>query len=174
MTPRDTPASERLAVYAGSFDPPTVGHLWMIRESASIFDRLHVALGVNPAKRCLFPSDERLAMLREITADFPNVDVGAFTNQFLVRHAQSIGARFVVRGIRSPSDFEFERAMRNINGDHAPEITTVFLMPPRDIAEVSSSFVKGLVGPEGWEQLVRQYIPPAVFERLLRLNRAPR
>lgn len=162
---------DRLAVYAGSFDPPTVGHLWMIRQSASIFDRLHVALGVNPDKRALFTVDERLEMLREITRDLPNVSVQSFTNQFLVRYAESVGARFVVRGIRSTADFEYERAMRNINGDHAPDVTTVFLVPPRDIAEVSSSFVKGLVGPEGWEELVKQYLPFPVFERIVRRRR---
>lgn len=163
--------SDRLAVYAGSFDPPTIGHLWMIRQSAGIFDRLQVALGVNSDKRALFTADERLEMLREITMDLPNVSVHSFTNQFLVRYAESVGARFVVRGIRSTADFEYERAMRNINGDHAPLVTTVFLVPPRDIAEVSSSFVKGLVGPEGWEDLVKQYVAAPTFERIVRRRR---
>jgi pantetheine-phosphate adenylyltransferase len=162
----------RLAVYAGSFDPPTVGHLWMIRQGACIFDRLHVALGVNPEKRALFTVEERLEMLREITQDLPNVSVHSFANQFLVRYAESVGARFVVRGIRSTADFEYERAMRNINGDHAPEVTSVFLVPPRDIAEVSSSFVKGLVGPDGWEKLVKQYVAAPVFERIVRRRHA--
>ena len=163
---------ERLAVYAGSFDPPTIGHLWMIHQGASIFDRLHVALGVNPEKRSLFAVDERLEMLREITRNLPNVSVHSFSNQFLVRYAESVGARFVVRGIRSTADFEYERAMRNINGDHAPQVTTVFLVPPRDIAEVSSSFVKGLVGPEGWEEIVKRYVAPPVFERIARSRHA--
>lgn len=163
---------QRLAVYAGSFDPPTVGHLWMIRQGASMFDRLHVALGVNPDKRALFTVDERIEMLNEITHDLPNVTVHSFTNRFLVRYAESVGARFVLRGIRSAADFEYERAMRNINSDHAPHVTTVFLIPPRDIAEVSSSFVKGLVGPEGWETLVKHYVAPAVFERVMRKRHA--
>ncbi|HMA96643.1 MAG TPA: pantetheine-phosphate adenylyltransferase [Polyangiaceae bacterium] len=159
---------QRLAVYAGSFDPPTVGHLWMVRQGANLFDRLHVALGVNPDKRALFTVDERLEMLREITRDMPNVSVHSFTNQFLVRYAESVGARFVLRGIRSAADFEYERSMRNINSDHAPQVTSVFLIPPRDIAEVSSSFVKGLVGPDGWEELVRHYVAFPVFERIVR------
>jgi len=163
---------ERLAVYAGSFDPPTIGHLWMIQQGAALFDRLHVALGVNPEKRSLFSVDERLEMLREVTRELPNVSVHSFTNQFLVRYAQSVGAKFVLRGIRSTTDFEYERSMRNINGDHAPEVGTIFLMPPRDIAEVSSSFVKGMVGPEGWEAMVKQYVAPAVFERIVRRRRA--
>ncbi|HEY3452722.1 MAG TPA: pantetheine-phosphate adenylyltransferase [Myxococcales bacterium] len=157
---------EQFAVYAGSFDPPTIGHLWMIRQGAELFDRLQVAVGVNPEKKSMFGVEERLEMLRESTRDLPNVTVAAFTNQFLVSYAKSIGAKFILRGIRSTTDFEFERAMRNINADHAPEISTVFLMPSREVAEVSSSFVKGLIGPEGWEALVRKYVAPAVFERI--------
>jgi pantetheine-phosphate adenylyltransferase len=163
--------SDKLAVYAGSFDPPTTGHLWMIRQGAALFDQLHVGLGVNPEKKSMFSVDERLQMLREATADLPSVSVQPFTNQFLVRYAQSIGAQYILRGIRSASDFEFERTMRNINGDHAPQITTLFLMPPRELAEVSSSFVKGLVGPEGWEELVQGYVPAPVFEWILRRRR---
>ena len=163
---------KRLAVYAGSFDPPTVGHLWMIQKGASIFDHLHVALGINPAKRGFFDVEERLEMLREISSDIPGVTVHSFTSQFLVRYAESVGAKYVLRGIRSTTDFEYERTMRNINSDHAPQLTTVFLMPPRDIAEVSSSLVKGLVGPEGWQELVKHYVAPSVFERIIQRHYA--
>ncbi|MGC4113748.1 MAG: pantetheine-phosphate adenylyltransferase [Myxococcales bacterium] len=157
---------EQFAVYAGSFDPPTIGHLWMIRQGAELFDRLQVAVGVNPDKKSMFSVEERLEMLREITGELPNVTVAAFTNQFLIRYAKSIGARFILRGIRGTADFEFERTMRNINADNAPEISTVFLMPSREVADVSSSFVKGLIGPDGWEELVRKYVSPPVFERI--------
>jgi pantetheine-phosphate adenylyltransferase len=105
-------------------------------------------------------------MLRQSTAHLPNVRVESFTNQFLISFAASRGARFVLRGIRNESDYEQERAMRNVNADFDPGITTVFLMPPRGIAEVSSSLVKGLVGPEGWQDVVRSYVTPAVFEKL--------
>ena len=91
-----------------------------------------------------------------------------FTNQYLINYARGIGAQFILRGIRCESDYEFERVMRNVNGDFDPHITTVFLMPPRDIAEVSSSMVKGLIGPEGWEAIVKQYVPAPVFKRLKR------
>ena len=75
-------------------------------------------------------------------------------------------AQFILRGIRSPHDYEYERVMRHINGDMAPEINTVFLMPPRDKAELSSSMVMGLIGPEGWEESVHRYVPNPVFEAL--------
>jgi pantetheine-phosphate adenylyltransferase len=157
---------EVLGVYAGSFDPPTSGHLWMIEQGAALFDNLIVALGLNPEKRYLFSVEERLEMLRECTAHLPNVSIQSFTNQFLITFAQSVGARFVLRGIRNESDYEQERTMRNVNGDLDPHITTVFLVPPRSIAEVSSSLVRGLVGPEGWEDVVKSYVTPGVLQKL--------
>jgi pantetheine-phosphate adenylyltransferase len=161
-------SSARVAVYAGSFDPPTVGHMWMIEQAAALFDELVVALGLNPDKRSAFSVEERLEMLHECTAGVQNVRVTAFTNQFLINYARKEKASFIVRGIRSQTDYEYERAMRNINGDLDATVTTVFLMPPRGIAEVSSSMVKGLVGPEGWQNMIRPYVPPAVYRRMLK------
>lgn len=158
----------RLGVYAGSFDPPTVGHLWMINQGVRLFDRLAVAIGSHPEKRCTFALEARLVMLRESLRKFRNVSVVSFSELYLIHFAQSIGATHLLRGIRSESDYEYERTMRHINGDLGANICTVFLMPPRDVAEVSSSMVKGLVGPEGWQTVVRQYVPPPVYKALLR------
>ena len=158
----------RRAVYAGSFDPPTLGHLWMIKEAQALFDELVVAIGINPEKRNTYTIDERRAMLEAITGDFPNVRISVFENRFLVRYAREIGAGFIVRGIRSAADYEYERSMRYINSDLAPEISTVFLMPPREIAEVSSTMVKGLVGPDGWRDMIRRYLPEAVYDKIVR------
>jgi len=157
---------ERIGVYAGSFDPPTNGHQWMIAEGAGMFDSLIVALGINPGKRYLFSIEERLEMLRRCTERLPNVTVRSFSNQFLIDFAKSAGAKFILRGIRNESDYEQERVMRNVNSDLAPGVTTVFLMPPRDIAEVSSSMVKGMVGPHGWERIVQGYVAEDVFQKL--------
>jgi pantetheine-phosphate adenylyltransferase len=156
----------RRAVYAGSFDPPTNGHAFMIEEGARLFDELVVAVGVNPDKRGTFPVDQRLLLLRQICARHPNVRVERFENQFLVRYAKGIGARYILRGIRTGGDFEFEYTMRQVNQDLAPEVTTVFLVPPRNLAETSSSFVKGLVGPEGWRDVVKGFVPDPVFQAL--------
>jgi pantetheine-phosphate adenylyltransferase len=94
----------------------------------------------------------------------------SFSNRYLMDFARSVKATHVLRGIRSGSDYEFERSMRYINGDIEKSICTVFLMPPRDIAEVSSSMVKGLVGPVGWQNIVRKYVPPPVYKRLVKLK----
>lgn len=155
-------------VYAGSFDPPTKGHLWMIEEGARLFQSLTVAVGTNPEKESTFAVEKRITMLESITAGITatNVTVAVFDNRYLVDYARSIGATYILRGIRSPADFEYERVMRHINADICPEITTVFLMPPRQIAEVSSSLVKGMVGPNGWETTVERFVPPVVFKAL--------
>ncbi len=155
-------------IYAGSFDPPTNGHVWMIEEGARIFQSLTVAIGTNPDKENTFSIEERIRMLENITSEITatNVSVEVFDNRYLVDYARSVGADYILRGIRSPADFEFERVMRHINADICPEITTVFLMPPRQFGEVSSSLVKGMVGPEGWEKTVSRLVPTVVFEHL--------
>jgi pantetheine-phosphate adenylyltransferase len=160
----------RRAVYAGSFDPITNGHLWMVEQGSRLFDELIVALGVNPDKRALFLVEERLAMIREAVAGYRNVTVSSFENLFLVRYARRVGAGAILRGIRNEEDYGYERGMRYVNEEIEPGIVTVFLMPPREYAEISSSFVKGLVGPEGWETLVPNYVPPGVMRRFLALR----
>jgi pantetheine-phosphate adenylyltransferase len=162
------PPLTRKAVYAGSFDPPTLGHMFMIREGAALFDELVVAIGVNPDKKGFFPVEERLSLLRACTRDFPNVTIASFQARYLIDYAASVGARYILRGIRNAHDFEFEKTMRNVNSDRAPAITTIFLMPPRELVEVSSSFVKGLIGPRGWAKWLREMVPAPVHEALLR------
>jgi pantetheine-phosphate adenylyltransferase len=161
-------AAMRSAVYAGSFDPPTNGHLWMIERGLEMFDHLVVAIGTNPSKRYSFTVEERLELLRASTVPCKHLEIAHFDNRYLVDYTRKKGAKYVLRGIRSPHDYEYERVMRHINADMAPEITTVFLMPPRDIAEVSSNMIKSLIGPKGWEDTVRRYVPAPVFELLAR------
>jgi len=163
--------TRRLGVYAGTFDPLTVGHLWMIEQGVQLFDHLIVAIGVNPGKKPAFTVENRLMMLRESCRKFRNVSVVAYTNLYLIDYAKSVHATHILRGVRSAGDFEYERTMRNINGDLDPKICTVFLVPPRDIAEVSSSMVKGLIGPAGWRKIVRKYVPEPVYHQLLELHK---
>lgn len=161
------PLATKTAVYAGSFDPVTNGHLWMIQESCKIFDKVIVAIGENADKNYTLSLDYRIELLHSITNRFHNVEVTHFNNQFLVNYAKSIGANFIVRGIRNYTDYEYEKSMRNINSDLAQEVTTVFLMPPRHFAEVSSSMVKGLIGSEGWEKIAQKYLPKVVLEKII-------
>ena len=113
--------SERVAIYAGSFDPPTNGHLWMIERGAELFDRLIVAIGTNPAKKGMFTVAERMEMLEKATVRLFNVRVSEFTNKYLIHYAKSLGARFILRGIRNATDQEFERMLqkRPLRNSHA-------------------------------------------------------
>lgn len=139
----------------------------MIEQGVRMFDRFVVAIGINPDKKYRFSEGERLEMLQESTKEFQNITIASYSNLYLIQYAQSMGATHILRGIRSGADFEYERAMRNINGDLDSGICTVFLMPPRNIAEVSSSMVKGLIGPAGWQKIVRKYVPAPVYQKLV-------
>jgi pantetheine-phosphate adenylyltransferase len=154
------------AIYAGSFDPPTNGHLWIIEEASKLFDKLVVAIGDNPEKKYTFNLNERLDLLKELTKRFTNVEVANFSNEFLVNYASRINANYIIRGIRNSNDYEYEKTMRYINSDLNQQISTIFLMPPRNHVEVSSSMVKGLVGSEGWEEVVIKYTPNVVVKYL--------
>ncbi|QOV89124.1 pantetheine-phosphate adenylyltransferase [Humisphaera borealis] len=160
----------RRAVYAGSFDPITLGHLWMVERGGELFDELVVAIGVNPDKKYLFDLDERLAMLRESTAHCANVTIASYENMFLVHYAKQVGADFILRGVRNEQDYAYERGMRYVNAELDSDVRTVFMVPPRELVEVSSSFVKGLIGPAGWKTVLKKYLPLPVYERFLRLH----
>lgn len=159
---------ETKAVYAGSFDPITLGHTWVIERAAEMFDTLTVAVGVNPLKKPTFSVEERSTMIwltipRYLTG---HVNVGSFTNKFLINYAQEIHCTHIVRGLRNIDDFEFEKMMRQVNSDIDSEIQTVYLIPPRELIEVSSGAVKAMRGPEGWEEVAGKYVHPYVLEKL--------
>ena len=156
----------RTAVYAGSFDPPTNGHLWMIQQGLELFDRLIVAIGSNPEKSYTFTVEERLELLKASVPSCERMEIANFDHSSLVDYATEKDAKYIIRGVRTANDYEYERVMRHINADLAPEINSIFLMPPRDIAELSSSMVKSLIGPKGWEDTVRRFVPGPVFEKL--------
>jgi pantetheine-phosphate adenylyltransferase len=156
----------RIAVYAGTFDPVTLGHLWMIKVGSNLFDKLIVAVGTNPDKKCYFSLQDRVVMLQESVAGYRNVAVDKYTNKFLIRYAESVGAKFILRGIRNTNDYEYEKSLNYINRQINSKIVSVSLLPPREMVEISSSIVRGLIGPEGWEKVVGKYVPSCVLERL--------
>ena len=154
------------AVYAGSFDPITKGHLWMIEEGRKLFEELIVAVGVNEGKKYTFSLKERLKILKDTVGHLPAITISSFENKFLVHYAKEIDAGYILRGIRNVNDYGYERGVRLINSDLNVNISTVFLMPPREISEISSSLVKELVGPAGWEDVIIKYAPEEVVAAL--------
>ena len=129
------------AVYAGTFDPITLGHLDLIERSADIFERVVLAVAQATPKTTLFSVEERAAMAREVTAQFANVEVDTF-NELLVKYARSKEAGILIRGLRAYSDFEYEFQMALTNRKLEPEIETLFMMPKEIHSYVSSSAVR--------------------------------
>jgi len=131
----------RLAVYPGSFDPPTLGHLDVIERASKLFDGIVVAIGVNSAKKPLLSAEDRLQALRDSTAHLPNVEVDSFEG-LLINYVQSKHALSIVRGLRATADFEYEFQMAMVNRRLASEIDTVFLMTKWEHSYLSSSIVR--------------------------------
>lgn len=132
---------ERICVYAGSFDPVTVGHEDVIRRSARLCDRLLVTVMYNPAKTGCFSVAQRLEMLERVTANIPNVQVDAWDG-LMVDYVRKMGAGFVVRGIRGVADLESEANLAQVNARLMPGLETLFLMTKPELACVSSSVVR--------------------------------
>lgn len=154
--------SDRVAIYPGSFDPPTNGHIDIVERASKLFDRVVVAVGTNLAKKTLFSGEERIALMREACGRCPNVEVRGFDG-LTVEFARAVGATFVIRGIRALSDFEFEFEMANMNRRLAPEIEMVFLMTAPEYLFLSASRVKELVA---FGAPVDSYVPPNVAKKL--------
>ncbi len=129
------------AIYPGSFDPPTLGHLDVVERAARLFERVVVAVGVNSGKRPLLSSEARCEALRLACAHLPNVRVDSFDG-LLVDYVRSQGAGSIVRGLRATADFEYEFQMAMVNRRLAPEVDTVFLMTKWEHSYLSSSIVR--------------------------------
>lgn len=150
------------AIYPGSFDPPTNGHIDLIQRGAVLFDHLIVAVLNNPAKTPMFSVEERTEMLLESVGAMPNVSVASFDG-LLVDFARQQGARAVLRGIRAISDYEYEFQMALMNRRMAPEIETVFLQPAGRYSFVSSRMLKEVYSFGGD---VNGLLPPNVLKRM--------
>lgn len=169
---------KRIAIYAGSFDPITRGHMWMIEQGSLLFDKLYVVVAYNADKKnkMMFAIEDRFCMVKkccEDIVDFSNEDLGnnievrISENILTADFAKQLNAQYILRGIRNVSDFEYEKTTRHINRDIQMFIETVYLIPPREISEVSSSMVKGMMDYEGWERIVGKYAPSHVVKELV-------
>jgi pantetheine-phosphate adenylyltransferase len=169
-----TQLSARIAVYAGSFDPVTLGHLDMIRRGSGLFERLIVGIGINPDKKPLFPPQERLDLMREVVKDIPNVSVETFEG-LTVDYVARKGAAVMLRGIRTVSDIEAEFTMALTNRTLAPGIETVFLMASERYSHVSSTLIRqiALMGRDGSGENLKQFVPPTVIPPLMQKVRLP-
>jgi pantetheine-phosphate adenylyltransferase len=163
-----------LAIYPGSFDPPTLGHLDVIERAAGLFDRLIVAVGRNSAKGCFLPVEERVRALQDTTAHMPTVSIDAFSG-LLVEYARSQHAKSIVRGLRATADFEYEFQMAMVNRRLAAEVDSVFLMTRWDYSYLSSSMVREVAVLGGdYRTLVPAPVVPYIERALAERDAASR
>jgi len=165
----------RHAVYAGSFDPVTIGHVDIVRRGARLFDRVTVGIGINPDKQPLFTPDERMALLKEVFAEVPQVEVACFEG-LTVDFVRRCQAAIMLRGIRTVSDLEAEFSMALANDTLAPEIETVFLMSNEKYSHISSTLIRQIanMGRESSANKLGQFVPSQVIEPLIAKYRSAR
>jgi len=164
------PPSGRLAVFPGSFDPLTNGHVDIVLRSAHLFERVIVAVLVNPEKHPLFTPDERVAIIREVFREYPNVEVDTY-NGLLVEYARRRRANAIVRGMRAISDFEREFQMALMNRHLEPALETVFMMPAEQYTYLSSRLIKEVFSLGG---AVSGLVPASVERWMRRKHEAVR
>lgn len=151
-----------LAVYAGSFDPVTLGHVDLIERAGNLFDQVIIAVGRHATKKAFFSFQERIDLLTEVTKGYPNVRVDSFDG-LLIQYCESIGARLIVRGLRAVTDFEYELQIAHANADMAPKVDTIFLPTRTKYGFVSASLVREIASHGGD---VSHYAPAAVCAAL--------
>ena len=151
------------AIYPGSFDPITYGHLDVIERAAKVFDQLIIGVLNNYSKKSLFSVEERLEMIREVTFQYPNVEIRAFGG-LLIDFTEKVNAQVIVRGIRAVSDFEYELMMAQTNKRLRDNVETVFFATSAEYSYVSSSTVRELAYFGGE---IDQFVPPSVRQRIV-------
>lgn len=154
---------KKKAIYPGTFDPFTNGHLDVLERALNIFDHVDVVLAENSQKQTLFSVDERLEMVREVVSIFPNVSVDVLHAGLLADYARQAGASAIVRGVRQVKDFEYEFQMSLLNRHLYPEVTTVFLMPNVKYTYVASTIIRevSMLGGD-----VSKFVHPFVLDKL--------
>ena len=155
---------ERIAVYTGSFDPITLGHLNVIERSSRLVDRLVVGVGTNAEKSGLFDTEERKELVTAAASHLPNVEVQTF-ERLAVNFVREVGARVMIRGIRPLTDMAGEITMMLANRELDPDIETVFLMADQRFAHVSSSLIKQIC-PLATDEELSRFIPKSIIPKL--------
>lgn len=154
--------AERIAVYAGSFDPLTYGHVNIIERALKIFDKVIVAVAKNYQKQPLFSPEERVEMIKEVFKNEPRVEVESFEG-LLVDYMKKKGIKIIVRGLRATSDFEYEYHMASMNRSLYPEVDTIFMVTVKDYFFISSRTIKEIASLGGE---VSDFVPPIVAQKL--------
>ncbi len=154
--------SNNIGIYPGTFDPITNGHLDIIKRAMIMFDKLYITISNNTSKKTLFTLEERIDILKSVTKEYSNVEI-VVCNELTVNFAKKIGARFLVRGLRAVTDFEYELQMAHTNRKIESEIDTVFLMTSSEYSYLSSSLIKEIAKYNGD---ISKFVHPEVADRI--------
>lgn len=149
---------QKICLFPGTFDPITMGHVDVIQRSASLFDKLIIAIGVNTSKTPMFSVEQRIAWIQEIFKDYPHIEVTSYTG-LTINYCKEVGAQYMMRGIRYISDFEYEKAIGDMNRLLAPEVETIFLTCAPEYSTISSTIVRDVIRNGGD---VSRIVPPEV------------
>lgn len=148
----------KIAVFPGSFDPITLGHVDIITRAVSLFDKIIVAVGENSNKKYMFSQEQRMAWIKACFKDYDSIEVMAYSG-LTVDFCIKVNARFILRGLRNPADFEFEKAIAQTNRKIMPSLDTVFLLTASGLSSISSSIARDIIRHKGDYS---QFVPPAV------------
>lgn len=139
---------QRICLFPGTFDPITLGHVDVIKRSVSLFDKLIIAIGINSQKAPMFTIEQRIAWIEEIFKDYPQVSVTSYSG-LTINYCKEVGAQYMIRGIRYISDFEYEKAIADMNRMLMPEVETLFLTCAPEYSTISSTIVRDVIRNNG-------------------------
>jgi len=152
----------KIAVFPGSFDPITIGHVDIVKRSIPLFDNIIVAIGVNTQKKYLFSLEQRTSWIQEVFKEYPTISVSSYIG-LTINYCKEIGAQYLLRGIRSASDFEYEKTIAHLNHTMESEIETILMLSPPEYSSISSTIVREIILGKG---NVSKFVPKEVVKGL--------
>lgn len=152
----------KVAVFPGSFDPITIGHVDIVKRALPLFDKIIVAIGNNSTKNYLFTLDERLEALNKVFKDFDKVETG-FYEGLTINYCKNVGAKYILRGIRNASDFEYEKTIAHLNNAMEEDVETILILAKPELSSISSTIVREIIKGKG---KVNKFVPTAIIEDL--------
>lgn len=155
----------KIAVFPGSFDPITLGHVDLVKRAIPLFDKIIVAVGVNTQKATLFDLDQRIGWLNEVFAEYENVEIDHF-NGLTVNYCKSRNARYILRGLRNASDFDYEKTISQLNTIIGDDVETIFLISQPEFSHVSSTIVREIIKGDAD---VSPFVPKVIADELNKL-----